>query len=80
METETLAMRPTTSAKTATLDIATTAPGLIKVIRRNGTLTSFDANKIAIAMTKAFLAVEGDAAAGSARINETVSNLVKHYF
>lgn len=77
METETLATRPVSSAnKTANTDIATTAPGLIKVIRRNGTLTSFDANKIAIAMTKAFLAVEGGAAAGSARINETVSSLV----
>ena len=53
-------------------DIAQTAPGLIKVIRRNGTVTPFDANKIAVAMTKAFLAVEGDTAAGSSRIHETV--------
>ena len=54
----------------------TTIPGQIRVIRRNGTLTPFDSNKIAIAMTKAFLAVEGDTASGSSRIHETVGNLV----
>lgn len=58
-------------------DIANTAPGLIKVIRRNGTVTPFDANKIAVAMTKAFLAVEGDTAVGSNRINEKVAQLSK---
>lgn len=58
-------------------EVAQTAPGLIKVIRRNGTVTPFDANKIAVAMTKAFLAVEGDTAAGSSRIHEKVSLLGK---
>lgn len=58
-------------------DVAQIAPGLIKVIRRNGTVTPFDANKIAVAMTKAFLAVEGDTAAGSSRIHEKVSLLTK---
>lgn len=78
METETLTTRPLNSAHSVVnLDILTTTPGLLKVIRRNGTLTPFNANKISIAMTKAFLAVEGDTAAGSARINETVNNLVK---
>lgn len=60
------------------LEVATMAPGDIKVIRRNGTVTPFDANKIAIALTKAFLAVEGSAAAGSPRIQEKVAELVKH--
>lgn len=64
-------------AHTPHFDIAQTAPGLIKVIRRNGTVTPFDANKIAVAMTKAFLAVEGDTAAGSSRIHEKVSGLTK---
>src|SRR4026209_1466988 len=59
------------------LEIAHTAPGLIKVIRRNGTVTPFDANKIAVAMTKAFLAVEGDTASASFRIYEKVSSLTK---
>jgi len=58
-------------------DITHTAPGQIKVVRRNGTVTPFDANKIAVAMTKAFLAVEGDTAAGSSRIHEKVTGLTK---
>jgi ribonucleoside-diphosphate reductase alpha chain len=56
-------------------EVAQTAPGMIKVIRRNGTVTPFDANKIAIAMTKAFLAVEGETASTSSRIHEKVSLL-----
>lgn len=58
-------------------EIAQTAPGLIKVIRRNGTVTPFDVNKIAAAMTKTFLAVEGDTAISSSRIHETVALLTK---
>lgn len=58
-------------------DISQTAPGLIKVIRRNGTVTPFDANKIAVAMTKAFLAIEGEIAASSTRIHEKVSQLTQ---
>jgi len=73
---ETLMTRPHTSTKIPHSDINITAPGNLKVIRRNGTLTPFDANKIAIAMTKAFLAVEGTSASGSARIHETVKQLV----
>jgi len=46
-----------------------------KVIRRNGKLTAFDRSKIAVALTKAFLAVEGQQAAGSRRIHETVERL-----
>jgi len=45
------------------------------VVRRNGKLTSFDKDKIAIAMTKAFLAVEGGQAAASGRVHETVEHL-----
>jgi ribonucleoside-diphosphate reductase alpha chain len=45
------------------------------VVRRNGKLTGFDKNKIAIAMTKAFLAVEGGQAAASSRVHETVEKL-----
>jgi ribonucleoside-diphosphate reductase alpha chain len=56
-------------------DLNANAPGMIKVIRRNGTVTPFDPNKIAAAMTKAFLAVEGDLASGSTRIHEKVTSL-----
>ena len=32
----------------------------MQIIRRNGKVTPFDSAKIAVAMTKAFLAVEGN--------------------
>ncbi|MCC2657852.1 MAG: ribonucleotide-diphosphate reductase subunit alpha [Panacagrimonas sp.] len=56
-------------------ELAATAPGGIKVIRRNGKLTSFDGSKISIALTKAFLAVEGGQAAASSRVRQLVSEL-----
>ena len=56
-------------------ELASTAPGGIKVIRRNGKLTNFDASKISIALTKAFLAVEGGNAAASSRVRDLVANL-----
>ncbi len=75
METQT---RPHHATKVQSLntDITITAPGHLKVIRRDGTLATFDGNKISAAMTKAFLAVEGETAAGSNRIHETVAHLV----
>ena len=48
---------------------------MYNVVRRNGKLTSFDKNKIEVAMTKAFLAVEGGQAAASSRVHETVARL-----
>jgi ribonucleoside-diphosphate reductase alpha chain len=53
---------------------AATEPGY-QVIRRNGAVTPFDAAKISVALTRAFLAVEGNAAAASRRIHETVEGL-----
>ncbi|HED16182.1 MAG TPA: ribonucleoside-diphosphate reductase subunit alpha, partial [Gammaproteobacteria bacterium] len=47
------------------------------VIRRNNKLTLFDASKIKVALTKAFLAVEGGKAAASTRIHETVNKLTQ---
>ena len=44
----------------------------MQVIRRNGTVSKFDASKISVAMTKAFLAVEGHTAAASRRVHEVV--------
>jgi len=55
-------------------EMSTSNPGY-KVIRRNGKVTHFDDSKIKVAMTKAFLAVEGGQAAASARIHETVNKL-----
>lgn len=56
-------------------DINVNAPGQIRVIRRNGTVTPYDPTKITVAMTKAFLAVEGNQATHSQRIHETVAAL-----
>ena len=56
--------------------IAATAPGQLRVIKRNGTVVTYDDSKIAVAMTKAFLAVEGGTAAASSRIREQVRSLV----
>ena len=69
----------TTDNQTATDtgNIAVTAPGRFRVIRRNGKVTAYDREKIAIAMTKAFLAVEGGNAAASSRIHEIVGNLAE---
>ena len=58
-------------------NITTTAPGEYRVIRRNGKITGFDKSKISVAMTKAFLAVEGGQAAASTRIREKVEELTE---
>ncbi len=52
-------------------------PGRVQVIRRNGKVTHFDPNKIKVAMTKAFLAVEGGSAAASSRIHDRVESLTE---
>jgi ribonucleoside-diphosphate reductase alpha chain len=57
--------------------VDTLAPGRVQVIRRNGKVTHFDANKIMVAMTKAFLAVEGGSAAASSRIHDQVRELTQ---
>ncbi len=46
-----------------------------QVIRRDGSFSSFDSNKISIAITKAFVAVEGTSAQASRRIHEAVESL-----
>jgi ribonucleoside-diphosphate reductase alpha chain len=48
-----------------------------QVIRRNGTVTPFDSSKITIAVTKAFLAVEGNSAAASRRVHDIVAELTQ---
>src|SRR5215471_14492740 len=46
-----------------------------KVIRRNGAVVGFEPSKIAIALTKAFLAVNGGQSAASARVRELTAQL-----
>jgi ribonucleoside-diphosphate reductase alpha chain len=49
----------------------------LQVIKRNGKPVNYDPNKIRIAITKAFLAVEGGQAALSTRIHERVAQLTQ---
>ena len=48
-----------------------------KVIRRNGSVVGFEPAKISIAMTKAFIAVNGGQGAASARVRELVAGLTE---
>ena len=57
--------------------IASTAPGQLRVIKRNGKVVGYDDDKITVAISKAFLAVEGGTAAASSRIHETVARLTE---
>ncbi|MEN8260603.1 MAG: ATP cone domain-containing protein, partial [Pseudomonadota bacterium] len=79
METESVATennpRAVAAAPVPDAEIRSVVPGEVRVIRRNGKVTSFDANKIAVAITKAFLAVEGGSAAASRRIHDNVAEL-----
>ncbi len=48
-----------------------------KIIRRNGAVVGFEPDKIAVAMTKAFLAVSGGTAAASAGVRDKVGALTQ---
>ena len=58
-------------------DIEITAPGKLRVIKRNGKVVSFEDDKIKVAITKAFLALESGNAAASERIHKKVTQLTK---
>ena len=51
------------------------AGGQYRVMRRNGKVTGFDLSKISVAMSKAFISVEGGPAAASSRVHEVVESL-----
>lgn len=54
---------------------AITTPGQLQVIKRTGDVAPFDADKISVAIGKAFLAVEGQNSADSSRIHDRISQL-----
>ena len=75
-------VRPTSGSSQAatpnndeSLSVASTAPGQLRVIKRNGAVVAYDESKISVAITKAYLAVEGGNAAASSRIHESVAQL-----
>ncbi|GGC08163.1 ribonucleoside-diphosphate reductase [Oxalicibacterium flavum] len=49
-----------------------------RIIRRNGAVVGFEPSKISIAVTKAFLAVNGGQGAASARVRELVEQLTSN--
>ena len=51
------------------------APATLRVQRRDGTVADFDAGRIAVAITKAFLAVQGEAAGRSSSLRVKVTEL-----
>jgi len=63
------------AAPRAEQDLPATAPGQLRVIKRNGAVVTYDESKIVVAITKAYLAIEGGTAAASARVRETVSKM-----
>lgn len=80
MHTDTSRENPQAQAPQATDDsqnLSATAPGQLRVIKRNGTVVPYTDDKITVAITKAFLAVEGGTAAASSRIHETVERLTE---
>ena len=80
MHTDTTRENPQAKAPQAAdsnQDLAATAPGQLRVIKRNGTVVPYTDDKITVAITKAFLAVEGGTAAASSRIHDTVARLTE---
>ena len=56
-------------------DVNLTAPGKLRVIKRNGKVVQFEEDKIKVAVTKAFLANESGNAAASERIHRKVEDI-----
>ncbi len=69
-------LRPQTQKQTSLAALSSN----YSVIRRNGKRTPFDLDKISVALSKAFLAVEGSQAAKSTRIHQVVESLSEQIF
>ncbi len=67
----------TSGATPASMSTASTIADY-KIIRRNGAVVGFEPSKISIAVTKAFLAVNGGQGAASARVRELVEQLTSN--
>ncbi|MEO7497867.1 MAG: ATP cone domain-containing protein, partial [Massilia sp.] len=69
---------PGSTAQAPEQGVAAAAHGDYRIIRRNGAVVAFEPSKIAIAVTKAFLAVNGGQGAASARVRELVEQLTNN--
>ncbi|EXW92988.1 ribonucleoside-diphosphate reductase, alpha subunit [Acinetobacter baumannii 44327_8] len=59
------------------MSVITSTPGQIQVIKRTGDVAAFDAEKISVAIGKAFLAVEGQQSADWSRIHDRITQLTE---
>ncbi|MQQ71457.1 ribonucleoside-diphosphate reductase subunit alpha [Acinetobacter baumannii] len=59
------------------MSVITSTPGQIQVIKRTGDVAAFDAEKISVAIGKAFLAVESQQSADSSRIHDRITQLTE---
>ena len=69
------AINPALSTVTGNLAPGNASSSEYRILRRNGSVVGFEPSKISIAMTKAFLAVNGGQGAASARVRELVEQL-----
>ncbi|MEY4082731.1 MAG: ribonucleoside-diphosphate reductase alpha chain [Pseudomonadota bacterium] len=68
---------PLESTGTQSAAVTASGPQDFKVVRRNGSVVSFEPPKITVALTKAFLAVQGGQGAASARVREMTEALTQ---
>ena len=68
-------MAPVGGIETSTEAGIASALAQYRIIRRNGAVVGFEPSKISVALTKAFLAINGGQGAASARIRELVAGL-----
>ncbi|EXX01533.1 ribonucleoside-diphosphate reductase subunit alpha [Acinetobacter baumannii] len=59
------------------MSVITSTPGQIQVIKRTGDVAAFDAEKISVAIGKAFLAVEGQQGGDWSRIHDRITQLTE---
>src|SRR5271156_7094367 len=50
---------------------------LYKVLRRDGSVAEFEPTKISVALTKAFIAIEGEAGSSSSKVRDVVARLTE---
>ncbi|MFC4953826.1 ribonucleoside-diphosphate reductase subunit alpha [Acinetobacter puyangensis] len=66
-----------TKRSSAVMSVLNSTPGEIRVIKRTGDVAEFNAEKISVAIGKAFLAVEGGQSHDSSRIHDRISELTE---
>ncbi|MDF1677298.1 MAG: ribonucleoside-diphosphate reductase subunit alpha [Legionellaceae bacterium] len=70
-------LEPTDVSIESPVEFTVHAPGTLKTIKRNGKVAPYDATKIQVALSKAFIAVEGGNAASSDRIHKNLEQLTQ---